>query len=561
MGIMSELITQSDNPISPKPLVEKDRNVVEKSILAQKRLHARASTSTRFNTDEKAALQIGTLEDATNYFQRHFRAALRTKRAFDQNHAHGAGSVTQKLNDSAASIYDTIQILSPIIDIIQDCGIPYAGIAMGTIIFFFAVAKNRQSTERRISAMLLTIQDRISGLKLYNSIYKENHDLDQQMRSKVVMTYNSFVEFCTAAIEYFELGRFVRWLKSLGFSTSLENKATRVQDAIVAVREVGEELLHKSSAEIQKKLDSVKEMNRNLEEINTNQTVEIIGLQNRIKDLQESQDSQDLESIRQALELGPFSLEAELLGLEKRDGNIKAQFRLDYASGKRVTDRLTEIELGATYRSWKESLRSRVLVLAGRNQVIQASHCWLSPMGIGLVRQLNEASPPELYTFHMVGERGMDDTYEHTLSTLVYRLLSQHRHILRNQAAYDQLWTALQGYRSLRANEHSAKHVLHRELKHVALTALNMFDSDKTIWIILDRLDQCQNAMESRNYHRKAILKSLVSLVEDKELKVRLRVLVVVNSLDWNVEEQKDEFGQTEDGSLVIQTISQTRSF
>ncbi|KAK8026201.1 hypothetical protein PG990_004024 [Apiospora arundinis] len=265
MGIMSELITQSDNPISPKPLVEKDRcsNVVEKSILAQKRLHARASTSTRFNTDEKAALQIGTLEDATNYFQQHFRAALRTKSAFDQNHAHGAGRVTQKLNDSAASIYDTIQILSPIIDIIQDSGIPYAGIAMGTIIFFFAVvAKNRQSTERRISEMLLTIQDRLSGLKLYSSIYKENHDLDQQMRSKVVMTYSSFVEFCTATIEYFELGRFVRWLKSLGFSTSLKDKATRVQDAIIAVRLVGEELLHKSSAEIQKKLDSVKEMNK-----------------------------------------------------------------------------------------------------------------------------------------------------------------------------------------------------------------------------------------------------------------------------------------------------------
>ena len=43
------------------------------------------------------------------------------------------------MNNAAASVHDTMQALGPIIDVIKDSGVPYAGIAIGTITFVFAV--------------------------------------------------------------------------------------------------------------------------------------------------------------------------------------------------------------------------------------------------------------------------------------------------------------------------------------------------------------------------------------------------------------------------------------
>lgn len=56
--------------------------------------------------------------------------------------------------------------------------------------------------------MLVAIQDRLLGLSLYRNIYKEHHGLDQQIQSKIVITYNSFVQFCTAVVDYYDLGCF-----------------------------------------------------------------------------------------------------------------------------------------------------------------------------------------------------------------------------------------------------------------------------------------------------------------------------------------------------------------
>ncbi|KAK7947807.1 uncharacterized protein PG986_008693 [Apiospora aurea] len=550
---MAKLAIGSRGASTSMQLREDDRNQVERSIGFQQELHAKVRKSRRFRQDEKAALQLDSITAAEAYFQQHFGNTLTAKSRFDMQHSHGTGLVAQNVNDAAASVHDALQALSPIIDAVKESGFPYAGIAVGTITFVFAASKHRQEREKRINVMLLAIQDRLLGLKLYSHIYTESHGLDQQLQSKISIAYHTFVSFCTAVVEYYELGGFVRWLISLSRATGLEDKAASVQGAIGAVRQVGEELLHKSAAEIKKKLQSVEQMNKS-------QLAEISELKQRIQDLQQSQDSQDLENVRQALGLdSTFSLEAELQRLEKRRGSVTAQFRRTYSFGPNVADRLAEVEAGPAFSSWLDSPRSRVLVLAGRNQVHEAAHCWLSPIAIELVKKLRKASTPELFAFFMIGEREAEDTLEHTLSTVAYRLLSQHRGVLRNKAAYDRLWTALQDYRNMKADESDRKHEVHRALRNVVLAVLNLFEPGQTVWIILDRLDQCQCATESRNFHRKAVLKSLVSLAEDRELGVKLRVLVVVNSLDWNVEEQKDEFGQTDDGSLVIRTLSQTK--
>lgn len=57
--------------------------------------------------------------------------------------------------------------------------------------------------EDRISATLKSIQDRLPGLDLYRRIYAENQDLDGRLTSAIVEAYDSFVEFCIAALDFY----------------------------------------------------------------------------------------------------------------------------------------------------------------------------------------------------------------------------------------------------------------------------------------------------------------------------------------------------------------------
>ena len=127
--------------------------------------------------------------------------------------------------------------------------------------------------ESEISDTLLQIRDRVAGLKLYRHIYNEDHELDQQLQSRIVHTYDSFICFCIAAIKYYSKGSLSesltilskfdyplipligRWAKALwGSSVTLENSVLQVQKAIVEVRYMSEELLNKNVDAIKRRM-------------------------------------------------------------------------------------------------------------------------------------------------------------------------------------------------------------------------------------------------------------------------------------------------------------------
>lgn len=57
--------------------------------------------------------------------------------------------------------------------------------------------------EKQISTTLIQIQGRIAGLKLYKQIYKDKHELDQQLQSYVIEVYDKLIEFCIIATRYY----------------------------------------------------------------------------------------------------------------------------------------------------------------------------------------------------------------------------------------------------------------------------------------------------------------------------------------------------------------------
>ncbi len=101
----------------------------------QRRLRERVVKTQAFTPREQSALNI----DSKDAFKRFWESALDAKTAFDTEHEHGAGRLSKDANSLAASAYDILQGVSPMVDLVKNFGSPYGGMAIGTICFLFAV--------------------------------------------------------------------------------------------------------------------------------------------------------------------------------------------------------------------------------------------------------------------------------------------------------------------------------------------------------------------------------------------------------------------------------------
>ncbi|KAK6506458.1 hypothetical protein TWF506_011366 [Arthrobotrys conoides] len=506
-----------------------DMAVIKDSDIEQQKFRAFVDSQEKFSEEEKSTLQI----DSFDAFEKFWNKTLDSRQNFEASHEHGVGRTVRTAQNFAASAYDILQHFGPLVEVVKDLGAPYGGMAIGTISFLFAIGKNRASMESQISETLLQIRDRVAGLKVYMHIYNDNHELDQLLQSKIVETYDSFVRFCIAATKYYSMGGLRRWLKAMGRPTSLLERASEVQKAIVDVRYMSEELLNKSVHMIK--------------QLNINQAEEIEGLKAQIKVLQEGHDGDRLFKIQTLLGLEKYSRESEIELLGKYQRNLNADFDNNWTYLERMKEhRLEAFKNHENYRTWCHSEGSCMLILAGYNDqsAYSARHCWLSPVALHMIADLDKSEQPDPYAFHILGLRE-PNSFPHVLLHITFQLLKLNCHALRNEAQYVELCAEIQEYQGAARNESNKTNIL---LQNVALRVLNMFDPDKTVWIILDRVDRCEKV--SSLSHRKGLLKALAYLVENARAKVK--VLAVANGYDWGVDKQVDEIKEGSCTNVVV---------
>ncbi|RYP33461.1 hypothetical protein DL767_004739 [Monosporascus sp. MG133] len=545
-------MSQKDVSESAKRFSQKNRDKLGESEDKQRQLREKVVKIRKFTQEERSALSINSKEAFKDFFE----AALDDQVAFDTEHEHGAGRLSKGATSLAASAHDILQDFSPIVDIVKDCGAPYGGMAIGTICFLFTVANNRGRMEEVIKSTFLDIHDRLPGVSMYQHIYNENDELDQLLQSKIVDAYDSFIGFCIAASDFYTCGGVRRIILALRSHSYLDEEASRVKKAVVDVRLVCEELLSKNVNAVKVSLEEVKTLN-------IKQQRKIEDLQRQITGLQNDRDFDNLEKIRKLLGLEAFSHEAHLAQLDSYRRSVAAEFQQkNWYSEKTPDEQLCAVVSDPAYKEWLGLPHSRVLVLSGENYVIEASHCWVSPVALDLIAKLTAGTTPDPdpCIFYLLGLREVDDTCPHVLAFLILRLLSLNKEALRNEVQFAELWADLQSYARVAESPDASAYEVQRTLEKVALRALNLFDAGKTVWIILDRVDKCRAAPGPRGKsHRRggrALLETLVRLVE--RATARVKVLGVVNRADWHVEEQADELGEEQEGNVVIRTFSQS---
>ena len=211
-------------------------------------------------------------------------------------------------------------------------------------------------------------------------------------------------------------------------------------------------------------------------------------------------------------------------------------------------ERLEEFKKHPDFQAWQKSLHSCMLVLAGYNNesVYSTRECWLSSIALDMIERVKESRQSEPYAY-ILGLQEEDKAFPRVLSCIVLQLLLSSPQVLQNDAQYAELCAEIEAYSAATKSEQEYSNISNVLLEKVALRILNLFDRTKTVWIILDRVDQCNPGKKG---HRRMLMRTLVHLIQ--KATVTVKVLAVVNGYDWRVDEEGDELEQDRDAHVII---------
>lgn len=226
-------------------------------------------------------------------------------------------------------------------------------------------------------------------------------------------------------------------------------------------------------------------------------------------------------------------------------------------SEKTYPERLQVIETDKNFQEWISIRKSRLLILSGRNEISDATNCWASPVALDLIGKLTATGPKmstDVCAFCILKSSEGNHTFQGVLERLVHQLLMMNKQTLRDEGHLAEIRADLGEYTRVRDSGDGISAV-QGPMEKLLLRVLNSFDKEKTVWIVLDRVDRCQTRGSERYAHRLALLHTLARLVQ--ESRTLIKVLAVVNAVDWNVESLKGQLCRREDGSVIVRTISE----
>ncbi|MCJ1266406.1 hypothetical protein MMC22_006291 [Lobaria immixta] len=287
------------------------------------------------------------------------------------------------------------------------------------------------------------------------------------------------------------------------------------------------------------------------------------SLVDRVKNLEDqlltAKDDYMLIEIQGLLSLSGYSEETQRKELEKYSEALDSdeQLNADYFEQMRG-QRLDSFKACEEYKSWIESEHSCLLILSGKNNetLVRSDRFWLSPVAMAMIAGFG-LPPSQLMSYYVFPPKG--ELLYRSFSVILLQLLRQKSQVLRKKSQTNELRAELY---ELQEHEHGDKKAMKKKderlsaFQKVALRVIGFFDETETVYVILDRADRCCDWKELD--HRKPLLKVLVKMVEAARCK--LRVLVVINGSQWNVEKRRDELGEKIKGRVILYTAEQKYS-
>ena len=265
-----------------------------------------------------------------------------------------------------------------------------------------------------------------------------------------------------------------------------------------------------------------------------------------------------LSEIQRLLGLSAFSDENQRKELDQYREALASDEQLNAAYFEQMRGhRFDSFKACEDYQSWMKSEHACLLILSGYNNksIAQLDECWLSPVAMAMIPHPPTGPSQPTYAYYIFTPSG--ELLYRALSVILLQLLRQKRRVLRDRARWDEFRAELY---TLQRHESQDKEVMGAEderlsaFYQVVLRVMSFFDESETVHVILDRADRCCD-LKNRVDHRKPLLKMLVRMVEAARCK--LRVLVVINGYQWNVEQRRDELDEKTQGKMIVHTAEQ----
>ena len=275
--------------------------------------------------------------------------------------------------------------------------------------------------------------------------------------------------------------------------------------------------------------------------------------------LKEDNDRHRLYTIQDDLSMAHFSVERQQQGLKAYS------LELSYMLQGEILEQATLKGLGGfqhsePYQAWISSLASKMLVLSGYNErsfAVAQNSCWLSPIAVDVIEDISTNGEIIAYQLHSV-------TTEPLVPYVLYQLLRSVPKVLRNDSQFDELRVEITEFKD--ACEEKDLHVWGSnsvlKLKRLCLRVLNLLADSKIVYIILDRVDCCEDftrlrstAPQSQTHdQRKVLLRLFAFLIA--EAKCLLKVLLVVHAWNWPVDTMVEGLELNRD-QVIFHTMNQ----
>lgn len=224
------------------------------------------------------------------------------------------------------------------------------------------------------------------------------------------------------------------------------------------------------------------------------------------------------------------------------------------------------------YRQWIESPSASLLVLSAYNNPSLSDDsgvCWMSRLGLNLIEELRQndetvaidsdnASDSIIYAFYRVPHlwpKLPDDFF----SKLLPQLLRKKPRALRDKKEYNKLRAQLDTFYTKPFTTHGVKMADFKAdiMKKIALRIISLFDESDTVYIIVDSADYHPIGNRPKLDHRKGLIRLFAEMVQSARAK--LRILVVVNGRQWEVQGDEIDFGIEMKDRVIIHRVEQAR--
>lgn len=215
-----------------------------------------------------------------------------------------------------------------------------------------------------------------------------------------------------------------------------------------------------------------------------------------------------------------------------------------------IRDRIDTLLAHSDFKAWLQSTDSSILLLTGYNHTSidnSSNHCWVSHVAYHMFESVCKLGHCNPLAFHIIGLQ-KDERLAQIILRILLQLLRSTPESLRDGKQYSELQAEIEEYRQ------SDEDGIVGSLRRIAVRVLNLFNSSEAVWIILDRVDRCCHPRTNNN-HRNAFMQFLVHLV--KSVKVRVRILAVVNGSDWTADRVLGEFETSRSRSLICHVAEQ----